>query len=131
LLPRLIHPRPFAADRSILVIAAREPAEIGGGVEPCHTDAALHHPVLAELCQEAVGMVRGDFHIGLVGLHLDGADLVLGDIAIAADGRDQPAWLAALLAADREREPDGRAEIAARCERPRCRITRLAVARLA
>ena len=55
---------------------------------------------------KAVGILLQDLEAGIAVVDLDGADLGLGNVAGAADQRQQPAGIGVALTADVEAEPD-------------------------
>ena len=67
--------------------------------------------------EEGVEGACRDLDEGFLRLHLDGADLVLGDVAVAAEHRDQPARLSTLAAANRHGEPLARTQFGTRARR--------------
>src|SRR5690606_33806414 len=85
-------------------------------------DAVLQFAIRPDSLDEAVCSTSSDLDEGLILLHLDSADLVFRDLADAAEHRDDPAWLGALAAASRHREPDAVTEFVARTCRTRITV---------
>src|SRR5690606_35237390 len=61
-------------------------------------DPILQLATLADSLHEGVRVIGGNLHISLFGLHLDRADFRLGDLADAAQHRNDPARLGVLAA---------------------------------
>src|SRR5690606_4331382 len=82
------------ADRWLGGIAAA--AEVRRALHALQHHPALQFAIRSDCRNEGVGCAGSDLDEGFILLHLDRADLVLGDLADAAQHRDDPARLGIL-----------------------------------